>query len=278
VADHSREQPHKRRRLSKYIPESRFTPGTHDSEVVALSEIQYELALLSARMEIVQREPALSSFGDLPPESIVLRLAQSNRFSLAMATASSLKLDMTDLFAHLTTQCLRLSRNPDAVIQEDNSDWLLTDKISSWPGTPADRGWRYLRQSLERHDGPDTDYKYTKITLETILGLQRTSPPPPWLIHSLEEHHHEYLIRVNLRYENFDQCISHTLSLIQRADARLSRDPARHAASTWIPYTLIDQVLVAAAALDSPPSGLSQLRTEIANRVKRMQKHSNFTK
>ncbi|KAF8211558.1 nucleoporin Nup120/160-domain-containing protein [Mycena galopus ATCC 62051] len=276
VADHSREQPHKRRRLSKHIPESKFTPGTHDSEIVALSEIQYELALLSARMEIVQREPALSSFGDLPPESIVLRLAQSNRFSLAMATASSLKVDMTDLFAHLTTRCLRLSRNPDAVIQEDNSDWLLTDKVSSWPGTPADRGWRYLRQSLERHDGPDTDYKYTKITLETILGLQRTSPPPPWLIHSLEEHHHEYLIRVNLKYENIAACISHTFSMIQKADARLSRDPAKHAASTWLPYTLIDQVLVAATALDSPPPGLSQLRTELANRVKRMQKHSNF--
>ncbi|KAJ7929169.1 nucleoporin Nup120/160-domain-containing protein [Mycena leptocephala] len=216
LADHSREQRHKRRRLSKYIPESRFTPGTHDSEVVALSEIQYEHALLSAQIDIIQREPALSSFGDLPPESIVLRLAHSNRFSLAMATASSLKVDMTDLFAHLTTQCLRLSRNPDAVIQEDNSDWLLTDKVSSWPGSPADRGWRYLRQSLERHDGPDTDYKYTKITLETILSLQRTSPPPPWLIHSLEENHHEYLIRVNLRYENFDQCISHTLSMIQK--------------------------------------------------------------
>ncbi|KAJ7783415.1 hypothetical protein B0H14DRAFT_3585053 [Mycena olivaceomarginata] len=241
-------QPHKRRRLSRHIPESKFTPGTHDSEIVDLSEIQYELALLSARLEIIQREPALSSFGDLPPESIVLRLAQSNRFSLAMATASSLSVDMTNVFAHLTTQCLRLSRNPNAVIQEDNSDWLLTDKVSSWPGTAADRGWRYLRQSLERHDGPDTDYKYTKITLETILGLQRTSPPPPWLIHSLE------------------------------ADARLSRDPAKHAAATWLPYTLIDQLLVAATALDSPPAGLSQLRTEIANRVKRMQKHSNFTK
>ncbi|KAJ7499350.1 nucleoporin Nup120/160-domain-containing protein [Mycena latifolia] len=278
VADRTREQPHKRRKLSKYIPESRFTPGTHDSEIVTLSEIQYEHALLSAQLDIIQREPALSSFGDLPPESIVLRLAHANRFSLAMATASSLKVDMTDLFAHLTTQCLRLSRNPDTVIQEDNSDWLLTDKVSSWPGSPADRGWRYLRQSLERHDGPDTDYKYAKITLETILSLQRASPPPPWLIHSLEDHHHEYLIRVNLRYENLDQCISHTLSLIQKADAHLSRDPAKHAASTWLPYTLIDQVLAAATAQDSPPPGLSQLRSEIANRLKRMQKLNNFTK
>ncbi len=69
---------------------------------------------------------------------------------------------------------------------EDTSDWLLTDKISSWPGTPAEKGWRYLRQSLERHDGPQTDYRYTKVALETIMSFDRTSAPPPWLIHTLE--------------------------------------------------------------------------------------------
>ncbi|KAJ7283368.1 nucleoporin Nup120/160-domain-containing protein [Mycena rebaudengoi] len=277
VADHAREQPRKRRKLAQHIPASRFTPGTHDSEIITLSEIQHEYALLSAQIDIIQREPALSSFGDLPPTSIVLRLARSNRFNLAMATASSLEVDMTDLFAHLTTQCLRLSRNPDAITQ-DTSDWLLTDNVSSWPGNPSHQGWRYLRKSLERYDGPETDYKYTKITLETILSLQRTSPPPPWLIQSLEKHHHEYLIRVNLRYENFDQCISHALSLIQKADTRLSRDPVKHATSTWLPYTLIDQVLVAATALGSPPAGLAQLRSEIMNRPKKLEKlSSNLT-
>lgn len=116
--------------------------------------------------------------------------------------------------------------------QEDTSDWLLTDKVSSWPGSPADRGWRYLRQSLERHDGPETDYRYFKVTLETILSMQRSTPPPPWLIRTLEvrfpgvptvffmiihkENHPEYLIRTSLRYENFDQAIGYTLSLIRR--------------------------------------------------------------
>ena len=69
---------------------------------------------------------------------------------------------------------------------EDTSDWLLTDKTSSWPGTPADQGWRYLRQSLERHDGHQTDYAYTKVVFETILSLDRRAAPPPWLIHILE--------------------------------------------------------------------------------------------
>lgn len=69
---------------------------------------------------------------------------------------------------------------------DDPSDWLLTDKVSSWPGTAADRAWRYLRQALDRHDSADTGYAYSKIILETILGFDRSSPPPPWLVHVLE--------------------------------------------------------------------------------------------
>ena len=74
----------------------------------------------------------------------------------------------------------------DHLRESDTSDWLLTDRVSSWPGTPADRGWRYLRQSLERHDNPDTDFRYSKTTLETILSHDRLTPPPPWLIQILE--------------------------------------------------------------------------------------------
>lgn len=45
-----------------------------------------------------------------------MRMAQSNRFNMAMATARSLDVDMTELFGHLTNQCLRLSRSPDTVM------------------------------------------------------------------------------------------------------------------------------------------------------------------
>lgn len=117
--------------------------------------------------------------------------------------------------------------------QRDTSDWLLTDRVSSWPGTTADRAWRYLRQSLERHDNAGTDYKYSKATLETILSYDRFSPPPPWLLNILEvcatvlsyyfvpkqnqEYHHEYLIRTSLRYEVVEEALERTLSLIKKA-------------------------------------------------------------
>ncbi|KAI0637706.1 nucleoporin Nup120/160-domain-containing protein [Trametes polyzona] len=275
-------EPRKRRRLSKHIPESKYALGRRDAEMVELKDMQYEYALLAARVELARREPTLLSAGELalPASSIVLRLAQANKFNTAMATARSLDVDMSDLFGHLTGRCLRLSRRPDAVLSEDTSDWLLTDKISSWPGTPAEKGWRYLRQSLERHDGPQTDYRYTKVALETIMAFDRTSPPPPWLIHTLEEHHPEYLIRTCLRFEVLEAALDHTLAMMRRSDARLTDELSKTAAASWLPYTLVDQVLVAA---ESTPSELlsprargllGELRAEIASRVKRVQKFS----
>lgn len=70
--------------------------------------------------------------------------------------------------------------------QSDRSDWLLTDEASSWSGTPVERGWRYLRVALERHDNVDIDNAYTKVSLETILTYDRETPRPQWLIQSLE--------------------------------------------------------------------------------------------
>lgn len=70
--------------------------------------------------------------------------------------------------------------------QEDTSDWLLNDDLVSWSGTPVEQGWRYLRRSLQQYDNAETDYRYSKATLETILGADRKSSPPPWLINILE--------------------------------------------------------------------------------------------
>jgi hypothetical protein len=80
--------------------------------------------------------------------------------------------------------------------QEDGADWLLTDKVSSWTRTPAERGWTYLQQSLERHDSAQTDYRYSKAVLETILAHDKGSTTPPWLIQTMEVHQTSIQLRV----------------------------------------------------------------------------------
>lgn len=110
--------------------------GRRDAEVVELADIQYEYALLTAQLELVQKDShLLASVGKLysqthvmspilnlgkglllSPQAVVLKLAQSNKFHMAIATARNLNVDMSELFAHLTTQCLRLARNPDLLL------------------------------------------------------------------------------------------------------------------------------------------------------------------
>ena len=53
----------KRRKLSQYIPENRFTTDARASEVVPLSDIQYEYALLLAQLELVKRDPKTLAAG-----------------------------------------------------------------------------------------------------------------------------------------------------------------------------------------------------------------------
>jgi nuclear pore complex protein Nup160 len=133
----ARQPERKRRKLTRHIPEDRFASGKRDLEIVKLSDVIAESTLLSAQLDLVRKDPELlRSNGEhdtayveyeelilniaiatlRSPESLVLRLVQNNRFNLALATARTLEVDMTDLFSHLTRQCLLLSHNPEAVL------------------------------------------------------------------------------------------------------------------------------------------------------------------
>lgn len=47
-----------------------------------------------------------------------MRLAQESQYNKALHLAQGLKLDMTDVFIHLTNQCIRLTRNPGSTQYE----------------------------------------------------------------------------------------------------------------------------------------------------------------
>lgn len=71
-------QPRKRRKLSKHMPEERFAAGKQDSEVVDLADIQYEYALLSARLDLHRVNQATQS------SSVGTQKFYSNLFNILM--------------------------------------------------------------------------------------------------------------------------------------------------------------------------------------------------
>ncbi|KAK2466397.1 hypothetical protein APHAL10511_002039 [Amanita phalloides] len=270
----STQETRKRRKVTRYIPEAKYSSGNYDAEVVQLVDIQHDYAALSAHIDLVRSDPTLISSQDffLPTSLIILKLAQANRLSQAMTYARSLEIDMTDLITHLTRQCLRLSRKSGDTIQESAFERLFSGKASSWSGSLAERAWKYLRHALELHDSAGTDYKYTKVALETILAHDRNRSPPPWIINALEEFDPESLIRVNLRYEKYANAIQHSLSLIRKLNDKLGRSPPQNAAATWLPYMLLDQTLAASKSLGKRPGHLANLEKELSDYVRRIQK------
>ena len=52
----------------------------------------------------------------------------------------------------------------------DTTDWLFTDKVTSWAGTPSDCRWRYLWQLLECHDRRGS-FPLQSVLLHTIPAL-----------------------------------------------------------------------------------------------------------
>jgi hypothetical protein len=100
-----------------------------------------------------------------------------------------------------------------------------------------------------------------------------------------------------MRFEMFDMAIEETLSLIRtvrgfsmqllvgsadatlQSDRRLAQEPLTMSGTTWLPYTLIDQLLVATADQRGVSPQATRLRKELhialSNRMQRMQKASS---
>lgn len=75
------------------------------------------------------------------------------------------------------------SSSPRRSESYDELDWLLSSPIvSSLDGPIAGRATQYLKIMLERHDGPETFYRYRAAVLEKLLESDRRLPLPTWLI------------------------------------------------------------------------------------------------
>ncbi|KIJ26033.1 hypothetical protein M422DRAFT_236708 [Sphaerobolus stellatus SS14] len=270
----------KRRKLSKHIPVDKYRLETRDAEVIELSDLRYEYTLVKSRLDLVKRDPNLLATSQhfLTDAQIVSKYAQAGSYDYAMSAARSLDVDMTELFERLTLQCLRLARRGESYLQDPSSEWLHSERVSSWPGTPIERGWRYLRISLEQHDTAAKDYAYRKAVVEKMLEFDRDGALPSWLVKFFQEHEPEYLVRTCLRFDLVREAVEYSLDLVKKANAPLSRLPAQRASSTWLPYNLIDAVIdVTRTHKNLTPethNQLGELQREVASRVKRLQKLS----
>jgi nuclear pore complex protein Nup160 len=54
-------QNRERTKISKYVPESKYVSSKHETEIIQLTDMEYECTLLQAQIDSIRRDPSLLS-------------------------------------------------------------------------------------------------------------------------------------------------------------------------------------------------------------------------
>ncbi|KZW04416.1 hypothetical protein EXIGLDRAFT_743861 [Exidia glandulosa HHB12029] len=268
----------KRRKMAHHIPEDKFAPTSKPLELVELDDLRWEYTLVVGRLDLWRRDRnILGTSLQLSAADVVAGYSQENLFDAALTCGRALGQDLTHVFMRLTEQCVRLATREIPLLADGMFDWLLTDEVESWSGTHAQRAWRYLQLSLERHDDPKANFPYRKAMFEAVLEMDRLDTVPSWLVKFFEENQPDYLIRAWLRKGYLYQALEHSLKLVRKTNtALLTAALPRHAGVAWLPYALIDEVIAACESTAELQASTRQwreeLKTELSTRVKKMQR------
>ncbi|TIA99298.1 hypothetical protein E3P96_02943 [Wallemia ichthyophaga] len=237
----------KRRRLTTHIPESEFNNESKTLEIVRIEDIRHDYTLVLARLQLAQEFPELTHANlSMAPEDIVALFTQRGLFSVAIATARTLDVDMTGIFTNLSSRCLQLSKLGEYADESDVGEWILLDEsASSWHGSVAERAWNYLRGSLEKHDKLErTHGKYRVAILEHLFEVDRSfDGVPSWLLSMFVSHLAPELIRIYFKFDLLNDALNTCVRVLEQANSKLKFSSSAH--GQWLPYTIIDQVVTA---------------------------------
>ncbi|CAE6454482.1 unnamed protein product [Rhizoctonia solani] len=266
----------KRRRLTVHIPETRFNPDCKDFEVVQLSDMRQEHALVSARIELLGYYPELSYHNLSSPQDIVSLYVRANNFDLAFSTGRLVGADLSAAFVNLASQCMNLAASAESA-DDESIPWLETDQTLAWDGSTVQRAWHYLQLSLARHDVEEGDWTYRKVVADTMLELDQSARLPNWLVSFFLEKQPDYLVRLCLKYSRLQDALLYSIRMVKEATDVLSVMPPRHASTTCLPYSIFDQLIIAA----TEPTGSAEqkqlaetLKKDLAARLTKLQKWS----
>ncbi|WRT67678.1 uncharacterized protein IL334_004650 [Kwoniella shivajii] len=241
----------KRRKVSSYIPEEKFTKEKRPVDIISLADIEMEYTLVLSQLKLSSHIPNLHEHGiTVSPEEVVGLFIQRGMFDIAQSAAASLQVDMTDLFQALAGRCVELSR-----LSAHNGDFSAATFLQSSPitarlrGSPSALSMKYLQSALNRHDSAKTNWKYRQVVADTLFEMNKDKKKgwqmPVWLSQWEMDRDPELWIGKALKFGWIEEALSWTIDLLRKATPPELLPPGK-SDSTYIPYNLIDRVLAAA--------------------------------
>jgi len=208
--------------------------------------------------------------------------------------------------------------DPDAI---DTSFLKTSERLLLVEGPQYLKAWEYLKYHLEIQDGEnhaeygdrrEESFKYRELVLNRILALQGVESNqmiPRWLIDWFKENRMDSLVKSFLKVGLVDDALSYAIDMVKnvstskRFDERSCPDlylyfsPSQTSTkcspsgistrvkTTWLPYNLLDELVLIAEDPETRPSPGSpsatktrelanQLKKEISNRVGKLEKET----
>ncbi|RXK41625.1 hypothetical protein M231_01124 [Tremella mesenterica] len=258
----------KRRKTTAYIPEEEFSPSHKPIDLITLPDIQAEYSLVLSQLRLSTQIKDLNQHGvSVSADEAVGLLVQRGLYDLAQNTASSMGVDMTDLFQSLATRCVELSRQRDPSFSPSSAFLRESPITSRLRGPPAALALRYLEVSLSRHNTMKTQYKYREVVADTLFDLNRDKnlgwKMPAWLVNWEMTRNPEGWISRALKWGWVEEALDWTGQLIRNVPPSELLQKGRGDV-TILPWNLLDRVLAAAGEGDEGKD------EEVQNKVKKL--------
>ncbi|KAK6972555.1 nuclear pore complex protein Nup160 [Biomphalaria glabrata] len=231
--------------------------------ILELADLEKDYLLLDARLRLIRNEgdsPLIS--GPMPSkEEMVSLLCSAGLYDLAVSVTRAFALSPEPILSSLSLQCVSLSMTSASFIKSSAQDpnatawlWLRENDIplcGAKESTVSDQAWSLLQSYLALlEDGSSQCHKCIAHSL-----LSQGFDLPTWLIHSFKTLDVAALLRVYLAFDQLSQAaglameyldvVTNVLTGIDGPAFKLKGLSRPAPLSVWVPYTCLDQILVA---------------------------------
>ncbi|XP_059177377.1 nuclear pore complex protein Nup160-like [Physella acuta] len=235
--------------------------GSKKMEILELADLEKDYLLLDARLRLIRSQPDSALItGPMPSkEEMVSLLCAAGLYDLAVSVTRAFSLSPEPILSSLSLRCVTLAISSSYT--KTNSDanalawlWLRENNIppcGAKDNTAADQAWSLLQSYLTLlEDGSGVCHKCVAHTL-----LSQSFHLPTWLIHSYKKVDVAALLRVYLNFDLLNQAASLAIeyldvvtNLLRGIDGpafNLRGIDKPSPMSVWVPYTCLDQLMVA---------------------------------
>ncbi|CAG8482240.1 7853_t:CDS:10 [Ambispora leptoticha] len=231
----------KRQKLNYIFDDkSQQTNGSHkEIDIIELKDIRKDYAFSIIKLKLAKDFEYKERI--LDPEDAIVLCSRYGYFEDAFKLAAEYDLDMSPIFSELAWKCVRLSTNEVFDMRKIIFDFQhIGHRANALHGSDSEKAWKLLQFYLDEYDIQTTESKYRTVVLRKILETNNQAVIPPWLTLAFKKNNQDIYLKIMLEFRCLPEATRFALHIIHQEEEKETLEPL----SRWVPWTLIEQLLV----------------------------------